>query len=83
VYYEQGPGHEPRWWEELWAVLSAVMGVLFWPLVVLIGFIVWVMLTIAAFSTHWLLGLLCLGVAAVAIALFAYWDSHRPPQIQS
>ncbi|HET9199426.1 MAG TPA: hypothetical protein VFO84_00435 [Dehalococcoidia bacterium] len=83
MYYDQGPSREPHWWEELWAVLGAVMGVLFWPLVVLTAFIVWLILTIVAFSTHWVLGLACLALMGMAIAAFAYWDSHRPPQIQS
>lgn len=83
MYYDQKPSREPRWYEELWAVMSAVIGVLFWPMVILIGFILWLVLTVAAFSTNWLLGLLCLAVMGVAIGIFAYWDSHRPPQIQS
>lgn len=84
VYYQdQGPSRKPRWYEEIFIIVRAVFGVLFIPLAVLIGFIVWLVATFAAFSAHWALGLLCLALMAVAIGIFAYWDSHQPPRIQS
>jgi hypothetical protein len=83
TYYSQQPERPPRWYEELFAIVGAVLGVMLWPLVILGGFVIWLMITFVAFTAHWALGLLALLVLAVVIAVFAYWDSHRPPQIQS
>lgn len=80
VFYEnRGPSREPRWYEELFVIVRAVAGVLFWPLAVLFGFVIWLVLTVVAFGTHWALGVLCLALMAAAISAFAYYDSHRPP----
>lgn len=80
VYYEnRGPSRKPRWYEELFTIMRAVFGVLFWPLAVLVGFVVWLVATFLAFGSHWALGVLCLALMAVAISVFAYYDSHRPP----
>ena len=81
MYYGQEPSRPPKWWQELVAITVAVFSVLFWPMVALIGFIIWLVLTILAFTTHWVLGLAALGVLVAAVAAFAYWDSRRPPEM--
>jgi hypothetical protein len=83
TYYSQRPERPPRWYHELFAIVAAVLGILLWPLIILGGFAVWLIVTVVAFTAHWALGVLLLLVLAGAIAVFAYWDSHRPPQIQS
>ncbi|MEX2236701.1 MAG: hypothetical protein WEB00_04080 [Dehalococcoidia bacterium] len=80
---DPGRSRKPAWYSEFVAILIAVFSVLFMPLAILFGFVIWLVLTFVAFSTHWALGLVALGVMGAAIAVFAYWDSHRPPQIQS
>jgi len=75
------PERPPPWWLEAWALTRAVLAVLFWPLVALVALVVAVGGVVAAFSVHWAWGLLALGLVALAVGLFLWWDRSRPPHL--
>lgn len=75
------PDKPAPWWREALVLTRVVFGVLFWPLVAIVGGIGAIVGLLLAFSIHWAWGLLALALTAGAIAAFAWWDRQRvPPQ---
>lgn len=68
------------WWQEAFVLTRAVFGILFWPLVAIVGVIVAIGGLFAAFSAGVGWGLLALALIAAAIGAFAWWDRRRPPR---
>jgi hypothetical protein len=68
---------------EIWVLTRAAFGVLFWPLLALIGFVVAVVLVIFLFTVHPALALIPIAAIAAALYLFARWEQRRfrPPGI--
>lgn len=79
--YPQPPERPPPWWAEVLVLTRAVFGVLFWPLVAIVGAVGALVVTVYLFTVHWAAGVAALGVVLAAVAAFAWWDSHRPPQL--
>ena len=73
-------GKQPPWWQEAFVLTRAVFGLLFWPLVAIIGVLVAIVGLFAAFSAGVGWGLLVLALIAAAIAGFAWWDRRQPPR---
>jgi hypothetical protein len=67
--------------KEFWAVCLAVFSVLAWPLALIFGAIIWLVVTVILFGVHWSLGLLMIALLAAGIGAFAYWDRHRTPNL--
>ena len=66
---------------EVWVLTRAAFGVLFWPLVALIGSVLAVVLVFYLFTVHPALALIPVAAIAVALYLFARWEQRhfRPP----
>jgi len=93
VYHQQEPQQEPSarggpasgggGCLEVWVLTRAAFGILFWPLVALIGFVLAVVLVLFLFTVHPALALIPVAAIAVALYLFARWEQRRfrPPGI--
>jgi FtsH-binding integral membrane protein len=86
VYDQREPQREPSasggsGCLEVWALTRAAFGVLFWPLLALIGFVLAVVLVFYLFTAHPALALIPVAAIAVALYLFARWEQRRfrPP----
>jgi hypothetical protein len=79
---EGGPA-QPGGCLEIWVLTRAAFGVLFWPLLALVGFVVAVVLVIFLFTVHPALALIPIAAIAAALYLFARWEQRRfrPPGI--
>jgi hypothetical protein len=73
-------GKPAPWWQEAFVLTRAVFGILFWPLVAIIGVMVAIGGLFVAFGAGLGWGLLALALIAAAIAAFAWWDRRRPPR---
>jgi hypothetical protein len=86
-YYGSGepPPHKERFagLKEFWAVCIAVFSVLAWPVGLILGGILWLVITVMLFGVHWSLGLLSIALLVAAIGAFAYWDRHRSPNVSA
>ena len=71
-------GNRPSLWTEFWVLTRAVYGIILWPVLALVALILGLLGLFYLFATHWALGLLALGILALAVGAFAWWDSHRP-----
>jgi hypothetical protein len=67
MYQQQGRSEEPGGCLEVWVLTRAMFGILFWPLVALIGFVLAVMLVLYLFTVH---PALALSVAAIALGVY-------------
>ena len=93
MYHQQEPQQEPSarggpasdggGCLEVWVLTRAAFGILFWPLVALIGFVLAVVLVLFLFTVHPALALIPVAAIAVALYLFARWEQRRfrPPGI--
>ena len=81
MYHQQEPQQEPHGCLEVWVLTRAAFGVLFWPLLALIGFVLAVVLVLYLFTVHPALALIPVAAIAVALYLFARWEQRhfRPP----
>jgi len=81
VYHQQEPQQEPHGCLEVWVLTRAAFGVLLWPLLALIGFVLAVVLVLYLFTVHPALALIPVAAIAVALYLFARWEQRhfRPP----
>ncbi len=77
--YDRGNG--TPWWQEAFVLTRAVLGILFWPLVAIIGVMVAIGGLFVAFDAGLGWGLLALAIIAAIIAAFAWWDRRQPPRI--
>ncbi len=69
------------WWQEAFVLTRAVFGILFWPLVAIIGVMVAIGGLVAAFASGVGWGLLALAIIGAIIAAFAWWDRRQPPRV--
>lgn len=67
--------------KEFWSICLAVFSVLAWPIGLIFGAILWLVVTVLLFGIHWSLGLLAIGLLAGGITAFAYWDRRRSPNL--
>jgi len=82
MYYRQPPEKPPPWWLEAWALTRAVFGVLFWPMVALVGGLAVLIGTFYLFTVHWAFGLLALAAIIAGIAVYAQWErKHIGPRL--
>jgi hypothetical protein len=86
VYHQREPQEEPSAFSgggclEVWVLTRAAFGVLFWPLLAVIGFVLAVVLVFYLFTVHPALALIPVAAIAVALYLFARWEQRRfrPP----
>jgi hypothetical protein len=81
VYHQQERQQEPHGCLEVWVLTRAAFGVLLWPLLALIGFVLAVVLVLYLFTVHPALALIPVAAIAVALYLFARWEQRhfRPP----
>jgi len=91
VYHQQEPQQEPsarggpasggRGCLEVWVLTRTALGVLLWPLLALVGFVLAVVLVLYLFTVHPALVLIPVAAIAVALYLFARWEQRhfRPP----
>jgi hypothetical protein len=81
VYHQQEPQQEPHGCLEVWVLTRAAFGVLLWPLLALIGFVLAVVLVLYLFTVHPALALIPVAAIAIALYLFARWEQRhfRPP----
>jgi hypothetical protein len=84
VYDQREPQREPSGGGgclEVWVLTRAAFGVLFWPLLAVIGFVLAVVLVFYLFTIHPALALIPVAAIAVALYLFARWEQRRfrPP----
>lgn len=83
VYHQQEPQQEPHGCLEVWVLTRAAFGVLLWPLLALIGFVLAVVLVLYLFTAHPALALIPVAAIALVLYLFARWEQRhfRPPGI--
>lgn len=79
-YY--GPSQDPKEPEQpgcmdALILTRVILGLLLWPLVVLVGLVAVVVALVYLFSTFWLLGVLGLLVIAGGIYLYSRWERRR------
>lgn len=74
------PNKPPPWWQETFVLTRAIFGILFWPLLAIIGVMVAIGGLFVAFDTGVGWGLLALALIAAVIAAFAWWDRRQPPR---
>ena len=80
MYYGREPERPPRWWEEVWVLTRVVFGLLFWPIVALIGVVVGLLLLLSLFEESPLLALAMLIVVGVGGWFVLRWlDRRRSP----
>ena len=81
VYHQQKPQQEPGGCLEVWVLTRAAFGVLLWPLLALLGFVLAVVLVLYLFTVHPALALIPVAAIALALYLFARWEQRRfrPP----
>jgi len=86
VYQQREPQREPSasgggGCLEVWVLTRAAFGVLLWPLLAIIGFVLAVVLVLYLFTVHPALALIPVAAIAVALYLFARWEQRRfrPP----
>ena len=71
----------PPWWLEALVLTRVVLGVLFWPLVAIVGGLIAVLGLLFAFSAGLGWGLLVLALIAACVAVFAWWERRHPPRL--
>jgi hypothetical protein len=73
----------PSLWTEFWTLTRIVYGILFWPLVALLGVILAVFATFILYTIHPAFALLAVLAVAVVIGALAWWESRRirPPGV--
>ncbi len=76
--YDGGKGSP--WWLEAFVLSRAVFGILFWPVMAIIGAMTAIGGLFVAFDTGVGWGLLALAIIAAAIGAFAWWDRRQPPR---
>ncbi len=73
------PEKPPPWWLETWVLTRAIFGILFWPLLFLVGAVVAIAGLVVAFGAGPWWGLLALGLLSLVVLGLVWWDRHRPP----
>ena len=73
------PEKEPGGCMEALVLTRAAFAALAIPVAVLVGSIAAIVLLFVAFSVHWLVGLLYIGLIVAGIALYARWERKRFP----
>jgi hypothetical protein len=68
---------EPGGCRDVLVLTRVVFGVLFWPLAVMIGVIIGLVLVIYLWSIFWLLGVLALVLIGAGVGLYAHWERGR------
>jgi len=83
VYQQKGPQEEPGGCLEVWVLTRAMFGILFWPLLALVGFVLAVFLVLFLFTVHPALALIPVAAIALGVYLFARWEQRRfrPPGV--
>ena len=83
MYQQKGPQEEPGGCLEVWVLTRAMFGILFWPLLALVGFVLAVMLVLFLFTVHPALALIPVAAIALGVYFFAHWEQRhfRPPGI--
>jgi hypothetical protein len=73
----------PSLWTEFWTLTRIVYGILFWPLVALLGVILAVFGTFVLYTIHPAFALLAILAIAAVIGALAWWESRRirPPGV--
>lgn len=79
MYYSPQPQKPTPWWVEVFVLTKAVFGILFWPLVAVLGVIAAIVGLVALFTIHWAFGVLLLALIVAAVVAFALWEWRRPP----
>ena len=81
MYQQQGRSEEPGGCLEVLVLTRAMFGILFWPVVALVGFVLAVVLVLYLFTVHPALVLIPVAAIALALYLFARWEQQhfRPP----
>jgi hypothetical protein len=81
MYQQQAPNEEPGGCLEVLVLTRAMFGILFWPVVALVGFVLAVVLVLYLFTVHPALVLIPVAAIALALYLFARWEQRhfRPP----
>ena len=81
MYQEPEPRQEPGGCLEVWVLTRAMFGILFWPMLALIGVILAVVFIFFLFTVHPALALIPVAAIGVALYLFARWEQRhfRPP----
>ena len=74
---EPPPDKEQGGCRDALILTRAVFGVLFWPLIILFGTIVALVLLFYLFSIFWLFGVLALVAVGAAVGLYARWERHH------
>ena len=77
MYYQQKPPKEPSGCMQTIIISRLVMGILFVPILIVIGAILLIMLAFYALSIHPLLALLVVAIGAVIIVAVARWEGRR------
>jgi hypothetical protein len=75
----QQPSKSPSLWTEFWTLTRIVYGILFWPLLALLGVILAVFGTFVLYTIHAALALLAILAVAAVIGALAWWESRRVP----
>lgn len=75
------PQKPERWWAEVIVLTKVVFGILFWPLMVLLGIVTSVGGMVILFTIHWAYGVLLLAFLLAALLAFARWERRRPSSI--
>ena len=83
MYQQKGPQEEPGGCLEVWVLTRAMFGILFWPLLALVGFVLAVFLVLFLFTVHPALALIPVAAIALGVYLFARWEQRRfrPPGV--
>ena len=71
------PHKPPGFWGEFFILTRTVYGILFWPLLILIGALVALAGIVVLFSIHWGFGLLAIGAIVAGVAAFGWWETHH------
>jgi len=81
MYHDPQPQREPGGCLEVWVLTRAMFGILFWPMLALIGAVLAVVLVFLLFTVHPALALIPIAAIAGAVYLFARWEQRRfrPP----
>lgn len=71
---EPPPEKEPGGCRDVLLLTRVVFGVLFWPMAVLLGAVLGLVLIFYLFSVYWGLGLLGIAVLIAGIVFYARWE---------
>jgi hypothetical protein len=81
VYHEPEPQQQPGGCLEVLVLTRAMFGILFWPVLALVGTMLAVVMIFFLFTVHPALALIPVAAIALAVYIFARWEQRhfRPP----